>query len=232
MSPAARLLTVAEMQARDLLRRRVALIILVALPVAFYLSLGDDPYAPVLGVVGMAWSVAGAGLFAVLAARRVDPRLVQAGFRPVELLLGRLPVLVGFGLALAAVFGGFLIARSEPARSGALLLGVGLAALVGVPLGLAVAALLPRELEGMLTIIGVVGIELSLPAGAAIAPFLPLYGPLRTLAVASGRGGEVGPSLLHGLAYGAGLFALAVALWTRRVRVRRSVSTSAQGQAG
>ena len=41
------------------------------------------------------------------------------------------------------------------------------------------AALLPRELEGTLAIIGVVGIEMSLPTSAALAPFLPLYGPVR-----------------------------------------------------
>ncbi len=205
----ARVLIVAEMQGRDLLRRRLALLILVALPLTFYLANAADPYAPVLAGVGMSWAVAGAALFAVLAARSVDPRLVQAGFHPRELLLGRLLLLAGLGLILAAVCAVVVIPISAPPRL-----------LVVLP-GVAVAALLPRELEGMLTIIGVVGIELSLPAGAALAPFLPLYGPIKILALASGDEGSPAPWLLHGFGYAAALFALAVLVWTRRVRLRR-----------
>ncbi len=112
------------------------------------------------------------------------------------------------------------VGRYTLSAIGALVLGVALAALIGVPLGLAVATLLPRELEGTLAIIGVVGIEMSLPAGAAPAPFLPLYGPVRLLTIASGDDGAIAPALLHGLAYGIGLFAAAVLLWTRRVRLQ------------
>lgn len=220
MTTAARVLTVAEMQGRDLLRRRLALLILVALPLTFYLANAAARYSPVLAGVGMSWAVAGAALFAVLAARSVDPRLVQAGFHPGELLLGRLLLLVGVGMLLAAVCAAVVLPISTPPRPLMLLPGVALAAFIGVPLGLAVAALLPRELEGMLTIIGVVGIELSLPTSAGLAPFLPLYGPIKVLALASGDAGSPLPWLLHGSAYAAVLFALAVLVWTRRVRLR------------
>ncbi len=221
MTGLARVLIVAEMQGRDLLRRRLALLILVALPLTFYLANAADPYAPVLAGVGMSWAVAGAALFAVLAARAVDPRLVQAGLRPAELLLGRLLLLAGLGLVLAALCAAVVFLISAPPRPVVLLPGVALAALIGVPLGLAVAAVLPRELEGMLTIIGVVGIELSLPSGAALASFLPLYGPIKILALASGDEGSPAPWLLHGLGYATALFAVAVLVWTRRVRLRR-----------
>lgn len=53
MTGLARVLIVAEMQGRDLLRRRLALLILVALPLTFYLANAADPYAPVLAGVGM-----------------------------------------------------------------------------------------------------------------------------------------------------------------------------------
>ncbi len=221
MTTLTRVLIVAEMQGRDLQRRRLALLILVALPLTFYLANAADPYSPVLAGVGMSWAVAGAALFAVLAARSVDPRLVQAGFRPGELLLGRLLLLAGVGIILAGLCAAIVTVISTPDRPAILLPGVVLAALIGVPLGLAVAALLPRELEGMLTIIGVVGIELSLPAGAALAPFLPLYGPIKILALASGDEGSPAPWLLHGVGYAGVLFALAVLVWTRRVRLRR-----------
>lgn len=206
--------------------------ILVALPLAFYLSMLGDPdtlFALVAGAIGMSWSVAGAALFAVLAARRVDPRLVLAGFHPGELLLGRLLLLQGLALALVAAFSALIVAVSRPANPGMLVLGVALAAMVDVPLGLAVAALLPRELEGTLAIIGVVGIEMSLPTGAMLAPFLPLYGPIRLLEVASGMDASVGTALLHGLGSALLLFAVAVLLWTRRVRVQRHTMSMTAG---
>ena len=79
---ASRVLTVAEMQTRDLGRRGLALMILVALPLAFYLSVpADDPFALVAGGAGMVWAISVAGLFAVLGSRRADPRLVLSIMR-------------------------------------------------------------------------------------------------------------------------------------------------------
>ena len=87
----------AEMQGRQLLRRRLALAILVALPVALYLAMlsQSKENAIEFGALGMSWSVACAALFAVLAAREAEPRLVLIGFRPVELMLGRFLLLLG-----------------------------------------------------------------------------------------------------------------------------------------
>lgn len=220
-----RVLTAAEMQGRDLLRRRIALGLLVALPIMFYLAVMQDPeqepFPFIAGGVGMGWSVAGAGFFAAVASRRTDPRLVLAGYRPVELLLGRLLVLEVLAVAILVVFSGLIELLTPAPKPGLLVLGLGLAAVVGVPLGLAVAALLPRELEGTLAIIGVVGINMSVPPGVTLAPFLPFYGPVETLMAAAGGDGQAATGLAHALAYGAGLFALALLLWTRRVRVRR-----------
>ena len=79
-----RVLAVSEMLARDLLRRRVALALLVGLPLAFYgvTRSSSDDLALTSGGVGLAWSIAGAALFCSLAARDVDQRLVLDGFRP------------------------------------------------------------------------------------------------------------------------------------------------------
>jgi hypothetical protein len=222
---AAHVLTVAEMQGRELLRRRAALGLLVALPVTFYLtSAGDDDatFALVSGGIGMAWSMAGAALFAVLASRRTDPRLVLAGYAPAELLLGRLLLLVALALAILAGFSALIAAISRPQVS-LLVAGLALAALIGIPLGLAVAALLPRELEGTMAIIGVVGINMSVPPEAALAPLLPFYGPEKLLHASAGVDYAVPPAVAHGAAYAAALFAVAVAAWTRRVRIRRTI---------
>jgi hypothetical protein len=64
-----RVMTVAETQARDLLRRRIALAMLLLLPAAMYLTVleeeaqirsGENPFTLRVGVVGVAWAVAGA----------------------------------------------------------------------------------------------------------------------------------------------------------------------------
>jgi hypothetical protein len=78
---------------RDLSRRRVALTLLTALPLAFYAaSAGEAEHGVEVGGIAMAFSVTGAAIFAAMTARAVDQRLALAGYSPVELLLGRLLV--------------------------------------------------------------------------------------------------------------------------------------------
>jgi len=218
-----RSLVAAEMQGRQLLRRRIALIILVALPVALYLSmLTNGPEGAIqFGALGMAWSVASAALFSVLAARSAEPRLVLAGYRPDELMLGRFLLLLVIGVVLAG--GGALAMTlvSHPVSEGDLLLACFLVPLVAVPLGLAVAALLPHDLEGVLVIIGVVGVQLSLNQSAWINALLPLDGPVQ---IAYSAGGLPANStelmVVHALVATAVLLAVAAGVGARRVRVR------------
>ena len=80
METLSRVVVVAEMQGRDLARRRLALILLVALPLAFYGALaGHSSDAIIPGGVAMAFSMAGAAIFAVLSSRAVDHRLTWPG---------------------------------------------------------------------------------------------------------------------------------------------------------
>ena len=216
-----RLLVIAEMQGRDLLRRRGALAMLAAMPVAFYFALlGKGVVAISTGGVGMAFSVSGAALFSMLAARRIEPRLVLAGFRPLELLLGRLLLLEGLGIGIVVATSAIFSIISRPAEPGLVFAGIALTVWVAVPLGLAIATIIARELEGVLAAIAVVGVQLSLPLDSAAAPFLPLYGPLRVLSRVGGAGGELSGGLAASLAYGVGLSALAVVSWRLRLRTR------------
>jgi hypothetical protein len=224
VSSVARVLTVTEMQAHDLRRRRVAIGLLVALPLAFYLSLLTDPEDPFLfvaGGIGMAWSVAGAALFSMLAARHIDPRLVLGGYRPHELLLGRLLLLEGSAVILLVGFSALIQILSPAKEPRALVVGLGLAALIGVAVGLAAAAVLPRELEGTLAIVGVVGVNMSVPPDVAFAPALPFYGAADFLHRAAGASDAGAQALAHALCYTAALLAVAILFWARRVRVRR-----------
>jgi len=84
-----------------------------------------------------------------------------------------------------------------------------------------VASVFPRELEGALTLIAIVGIEMSLPVDSGLAPFLPLYGPLRLMEVARGAAGGLRVPVLHALAATTALLVTSASLWWLRVRVAR-----------
>ena len=119
------LLTIAEMQGRDLLRRRGALLMLAAMPLAFYFALlGKGGYAITTGGVGMAFSVSGAALFSMLAAKRIEPRLVLAGYRPLDLLLGRLLLLEALGLVIVLLTTALMTVVSRPPHPGFVLAGI------------------------------------------------------------------------------------------------------------
>src|SRR5262249_6733865 len=101
-----KLLTVAEMTLRELLRRRGVLALLLLLPLAFYLirrpdSVGQSVRSLFLGI---GWAVGTAALFATSANRAIEPRLRMAGYRSVHLYLGRMLGLWALGLVIAIPF--------------------------------------------------------------------------------------------------------------------------------
>jgi hypothetical protein len=222
MSPAQRIAIMAEMHGRDLLRRHIALALLVALPMLFYAaSQGAGRDAIPAGGIGMAFAVSGATLFSALSSLAVDQRLVLGGYRPIELLLGRLLFLGPLGLMIAAAFAALMAGVSHPARPVLLGVAVGVVALQSVPFGLAVAALVPRELEGTLVVIGIVGMQMATRGEGLIAKMLPFYGPRRLIDVAvSGHGAVAGPFLQTAL-YGVALLLIARAFLGTRLVVHR-----------
>ena len=222
VNASSRVVTVAEMQGRDLGRRRLALILLVALPVAFYGALaGHSSDAIIPGGVAMAFSMAGAAIFSVLSSRAVDQRLTLAGLRAGEILAGRLLFLEVLSLPLVAGSSVLMALVSHPSRPWTMGLAVEMVALVAVPFGLAVGALLPRELEATLVLIGVVGIQLSLDVSQGLSKVLPFYGPMRLLDVSLGGDYPVGAGVALSLGYAATLLAASFYILVRRIRVRR-----------
>lgn len=207
----------AEMAARELARRRTALGLLTLLPLVFYASSrSNSAYAPVLGGIAMAFSVSGAAIFCALTSRRLDSRLVLAGYRPRELLLGRLLLLEGLGFLVALVFAGVIELGSAPASPLELIGGVFLVTACAVPFGLAVGALVPGELESVLILIGVVGVELTLRTTNIVDRFMPWWGAQRLLQQAGdGHGATLVPILIC-VAYAVALFGLAVLAVNRR----------------
>lgn len=205
-----RILIMAEMHGRDLLRRRGALVLLVALPLSFYLTSGrTGRFAVTAGGVGLAFAVAGATLFSTLSSADVDQRLVLCGYRPIELLLGKLLFLGPLGLVIAGGFSALMIGFAHPAKPWLVLLGVALVGLQSVPLGLAVGAGVARELEGTLVIIGLVGVQMAANPSSSVAKVLPFHEAQQLIiAGVDGHGAVLAPLLWTAL-YGVALLALA-----------------------
>jgi hypothetical protein len=230
MTTARRVFAASRADARQLWRRRRALVLLTALPLAFYAaSSGHNPRAVVIGGVALAFSLAGAPIFASLAARAVDQRLVLSGYRPAEPLLARLLILEGYGAMVAVGFSSFMVAKSDPQRPGLLIAGVVLVGVVAVPLGLMLGALLPSELEAVLVMIGAVGIQLTVDQTARIAKLLPFWGPRQLLEGSLGDPISTAHAVETGLAYAAGLLVLTFTIAIRRLRVAPHVRGGAGG---
>src|SRR4051812_3054343 len=142
MNSSRRIMAVARAVGRNLLRRRAALTLLALLPGAFYMTVqgqevapGEDPWTLYIGVIGIAWAVAGGAFFLALSASKIDTRLLLAGNSRFELLTGRLVFLLGFACAIAAIYSVFLGALSG-ARWLPLTLAVASTALIAMLLGL------------------------------------------------------------------------------------------------
>jgi hypothetical protein len=212
--------TVLHMQARDLVRRRAALLLLVALPMTWYAAeaaTGVD-YAVGTGVLAMAWAAAAAPLFAFVGARHADQRLVQAGCRPRDILVGRLLALFGLSSAIALALGVLMVVGSRPQRTGDVFLALALTLLVSTSVGWLTAAVIPRELEGTLLLIGIVGLQVSIPVSGDADLVVPYYGPLRLTDYDRSAIGPGGP-VVHSLAWSALIAVIALVLWRRHVRI-------------
>lgn len=220
MSALRRVLIMAEMHGRDLTRRHVALALLVVIPLSFYLvSMGSGDEALIAGGVGMAFSVSGATLFSILSSEEVDQRLVLGGYRPLDLLLGRLLFLGPLALIIAVAFSTLMVLVSEPARPWLTYVGVAAVALQSIPFGLAVGAAVPRELEGTLVLIGVVGMQMAVDPDSWVSKILPFYGPQELISSSiSPTGPILWPAVITVL-YGLGLMILARVFVSRRVDV-------------
>jgi hypothetical protein len=178
---------------------------------------GQDPFPLKVGVIGIAWTIAGAAFFLGLSSLRVDERLILAGYHRSELAIGRVVFLSVLTLPLVIIHG-LLITVTSRGDTSPIVLAVASSAAVGLVLGLALAALLPRELEGSLALIAIVGVQISLPSHSAISAAMPLHGPIQLANVAWDRTGSIIPPLLHAITAAVVLLSVFIALWGRRLQ--------------
>jgi hypothetical protein len=112
---------------------------------------------------------------------------------------------------------------SRPPRVGDVFLALLLTTVVSTPMGWLIAALVPRELEGTLLLIGLVGLQVSIPVGGPDW-LVPYWAPLR---LTDYDRSPIGPGwpILHALTWAVLVAVVAIALWRRRVAVHVNVSS-------
>lgn len=228
-----RTIAVASAVARDLSRRVLALAFFFGLPMALYglLAAGGPSasgWAPIAGTLMLGWGVAATAFFAALAAREMDPRLVLAGYQPVELMVGRLVPIWLIGGAAALVAFAIMALFTPLAHGGRLLGALVLAVSVAAPFGLAVAAALPQELEGVLIMMAVVMAELVTPKLSGVSVVFPFFGVGELVAGALGWPGATvyGPVAVSA-GWAIALLGLAVLAWRTPGRAALRANPSA-----
>lgn len=171
---------------------------------------------------GVAWALGAAALFSVVGSGSRDRRLVLAGFRSWEIMLARFLILLFIAIPVSLIpvmiIAGF--STMPPPNIGLVWLGIFFTASVGAAIGLIVGSLLPRPLEGILLLLVIFSVEFSIPSSVSLRHYLPLYGPQAIFL--AGRFSSEPSILIHvlrSLAWAAGLSALAILLWTWRVRI-------------
>ncbi|MBE1484590.1 ABC-2 transporter permease [Plantactinospora soyae] len=219
-----KILTVAELALREILRRRSVLVILTLLPLAFYFSRRGDHLGQSIRFVclGIGWALSTAALFAGSAARGIEPRLRLSGYRPHHLHLGRLLALWTIGIGLSVPYFALIRFDQHEVRYGAIALIMVLTVAVAAPFGLALSAVLPRELEGTLVLLTVVGLQMIMdPAGTA-SRLLPFWfsREIGTYAIDHTDDGYLTRGLLHGIVLTLALTALVAVASGIRLRQR------------
>jgi len=218
---AARLTALAATHARILSRRRTAVLLLALLPLAFYGALyRHSPNAVTVGGVASAFSAGGAAIFSMLPARAADQRLTLAGYRPSVLITGRLIVLEVASLGISLLTAAVMVAGTGPPHPADVYAGVILTGLVAVPLGLALGALLPRELEAVLVLIGIVGIQITAGPDTVLSDLLPFHAARQLLDGAVSAPAAFWPQLAATVGYSIALVGLTWIAWVRRTGPR------------
>ncbi|MFC3505702.1 hypothetical protein ACFOOK_32730 [Micromonospora krabiensis] len=220
-----RILVVAESALRELLRRRSVLVILLLLPLAFYLSRRGDHLGQSIRFVclGLGWALSTAALFAGSAARGMEPRLRLSGYRSAHLVAGRLLALWTVGVLLSVPYYVLILVDQHDVRYGAIALIMALMVAVAAPFGLLLSAVLPRELEGTLVLLTVVGLQMVMDPADTASRALPFWfsREIATYAIDHTDGGYLTRGLTQGVAFAVALTVAVVVAAAVRLRQRR-----------
>jgi hypothetical protein len=169
-----------------------------------------------------------AALFAGNAARGMEPRLRLSGYATRQLYLGRLGALWALGLLLATPYLVLIRLDQHDVRYGAIAVIMALTVVVAPLLGLVLSALLPRELEGMLVLLIVFGMQMMLDPEGLVARLLPFWftREIGTYAIDHTDGGYLQRGLLHAAIVATVLLVAVAVAAGRRLRRRSHLRTA------
>jgi hypothetical protein len=214
--------TVAAMTLRELTRRRAVFALLFATPLMFYLGRRGDHTGQAIRfvILGLGFTVSTAALFSTVAARSLDPRLRLCGYHSRHLYLGRLLALLAVGTAVAAPYLAIIAVDQRVHRLGAIALALVLAVAVAAPLGMLLGNVVPRELEGALLLVALLGVQMIVDPARTAARLLPFWSTreIGTYAIDLTNAGYLYRGTAHGIVTALGLTALTATLTTLRLR--------------
>jgi hypothetical protein len=167
---------VAEMTVRALVRRRVSMAILVALPLLLYVARHDHVGQSIRGLLfGVSWAVTTVAYFAATANWDAEPRLCLGGWSWRSLLAGRIAGLLALGWTLAAAYVALVLVDQPVLDPGALVVDFAVTAAVSVVLGTALGAVFHRELEGALVIFLIAALQSVVNPDSVLAHLIPFW---------------------------------------------------------
>ena len=203
----------AEMSLRAVLRRKLTLGILIAMPVAFYFATHDTIGRAVRSLVfGLSWATSTVAFFAAVSATDLEPRLRLAGWSRKRLLLGRILGLSALGAALTLTFGLLVAADQNPRSLIGVFLDFAVTAAVAIGVGTTVGALLHQEMEGTLILFFLAGLQAVVNPADSVSRVLPFWSS-RELGTWAIDGPDFG-SLTGGLVHAAIILVLCVVVTT------------------
>ncbi|MEU4526630.1 hypothetical protein AB0F49_00205 [Micromonospora ureilytica] len=209
---------------RDLARRRTVLGLLFVLPLAFYAARHDQTGQAVrFAGLGLAWGASTAGLFSANATKSIEPRLRLVGYTSFQLFVGRLVALLLVSWSIAAAYFVIIYIDLDVARPGVVAALLFLTVLVAVPLGMLIGAVVPRDLEGTLLLIALVGIQMVMDPASGSSRYLPFWSAreLATYAVDPVGVDYLSRGLQHGAFVGSALIVATAVLTAVRLRRRK-----------
>ncbi|WP_289020351.1 hypothetical protein [uncultured Ornithinimicrobium sp.] len=220
-------LRTAEMTLRDLIGRRWVLVLLVLVPLVFYAARrGDAGWQSIrLACMGLAWALSTVALFSTLSARSLEPRLRIAGAAISSLLAGRVLALTAVAIVIGGAYALLVTLDQEVEHAWAIAAALLLSAVLSVPLGILIGRLIPREFEGMLLLITVVGLQTIVDPGSTLAQLLPLWATRELLSYGIEGHGDLNAAWTHAAAYGTAMLVVGFAITWSRLRSRPHMVT-------
>jgi hypothetical protein len=211
-----RVSVVARATAVELVRRRAVVVLMVLVPLAFYVARHELVGQSIRFLcVGMAWSLSTLAAFAGIAGQAVDPRLRLSGYRGGQLLVGRVLGLCALAVPLVTGYAAVVLIDRQPARWAGLLLAMAVTVAVALPFGLLVAAVLRRPLEAAMTLLVVSGLQMILDPADPFTRVLPFWSVREVLTWTVDPVGDA--YLVRGLVHA---LVTVVVLWTVTAAVR------------